>query len=55
VILRIHLIPTLGARTLDTISNEQLQRLKLRRRDKSPETVDNVLCVLSVLLKQAVE
>src|SRR5262245_26424852 len=29
-ILRLHLIPTLGARTLDTISNEQVQQLKLR-------------------------
>lgn len=32
-----------------------MQRLKLRLRDKSPKTVNNVLCVLSVLLKQAIE
>ena len=54
-ILRIHLIPELGSRTLDAISNEQVQRLKLRLHDKSPKTVNNVLTVLNVLLKQAVE
>jgi integrase len=54
-ILRLHLIPELGSRTLDTISNEQVQRLKLRLHDKSPKTINNVLTVLNVLLKQAVE
>src|SRR5688572_903861 len=54
-ILRIHLIPELGAWALDTISNEQVQRLKLRLGDESPKTVNNVLSVLNVLLKQAVE
>jgi hypothetical protein len=54
-ILRLHLVPELGSRTLDTISNEQVQRLKLRLRDKSPKTIKNVLSVLNVLLKQAVE
>ena len=54
-ILRIHLIPELGSRALDTISNEQVQRLKLRLHDKSPKTVNNVLTVLNVLLKQAIE
>jgi integrase len=54
-ILRLCLIPQLGSRTLDTISNEQVQRLKLGLREKSPKTVNNVLSVLSVLLKQAVE
>lgn len=42
-------------RALDTISNEQVQRLKLRLHDKSPKTINNVLSVLNVLLKQAVE
>jgi hypothetical protein len=51
-ILRIHLIPELGARTLDTISNEQVQRLKLRLGDRSPKTVNNVLSVLNVLLNR---
>ena len=54
-ILRLYLIPELGTRTLDTISNEQVQRLKLRLHDKSPKTINNVLSVLNVLLKQAVE
>jgi integrase len=54
-ILRLHLIPELGSRTLDTITNEQVQRLKLRLHDKSPKTINNVLSVLNVLLKQAVE
>ncbi len=54
-ILRLYLIPELGSRTLDAISNEQVQRLKLRLHDKSPKTINNVLSVLNVLLKQAVE
>ena len=54
-ILRLHLIPELGSRTLDTITNEQVQRLKLQLHDKSPKTINNVLSVLNVLLKQAVE
>ena len=41
--------------TEDTISNEQVRRLKLRLHDKSPKTINNVLSVLNVLLKQAVE
>lgn len=54
-ILRLHLIPHLGSRALDTISNEQVQRLKLALGEKSPKTVNNVLSVLSMVLKQAVE
>src|SRR5918996_4721002 len=54
-ILGLHLVPELGSRTLDTISNEQVQRLKLRLHDKSPKTINNVLSVLNVLLKQSVE
>jgi hypothetical protein len=49
------LVRELGSRTLDTITNEQVQRLKLRLHDKSPKTINNVLSVLNVLLKQAVE
>lgn len=54
-ILRLHLVPKLGTRSLDSISNEQVQRLKLGLHDKSPKTINNVLSVLSMLLKQAVE
>ena len=32
-----------------------MQRLKLRLYDKSPKTINNVLSVLNVLMKQAVE
>jgi len=32
-----------------------VQRLKLRLYDKSPKTINNVLSVLNVLMKQAVE
>src|SRR5262245_12623860 len=54
-ILRLHLIPQLGSRTLDSIGNEQVQQLKVRLQGKSAKTVNNVLSVLNVLLKQAVD
>lgn len=54
-ILRLHLIPHLGSKPLDRITNEQVQQIKLLLHDKSPKTVNNVLSVLGVLLKQAVE
>jgi integrase len=53
-ILRVHLIPALGDRKLDTITDEQVQRLKLQLHDKAAKTVNNVLTVLNVLLKSAV-
>jgi integrase len=55
MIVRVHLIPALGKRQLDTIRNEDIQRLKLALCGKAPKTVNNVLTVLSVLLKKAVE
>ncbi|MEZ5417453.1 MAG: tyrosine-type recombinase/integrase [Vicinamibacterales bacterium] len=55
MILRVHLLPALGHRRLDTIKNEDVQRLKSNLQAKSPKTVNNVLAVLSVLLKKAVE
>jgi hypothetical protein len=54
-ILRVYLIPTFGNRRLDAIKNEDVQRLKAQLVSKSPKTVNNVLTVLSVLLKKAVE
>ena len=54
MILRVHLMPALGAKALNAI-NEDVQRLKHRLLQKSPKTVNNVLTVLSVLLKKAVE
>jgi integrase len=54
-ILNTHLLPLLGARRLDAITTEQVQRLKHALKDRAPKTVDNVLTVLNVLLKKAVE
>jgi integrase len=54
-ILKWHLIPTLGPKRLDAITNEQVQRLKLALIERAPKTVNNVLTVLSTLLKRAVE
>lgn len=54
-ILKWHLIPTLGATRLDAITNEQVQKLKLALAHRAPKTVNNVLTVLSTLLKKAVE
>lgn len=54
-ILRTHLIPTLGDRRLDAITTEDVQGLKTALGRKSPKTVNNVLTVLNVLLKTAVE
>ena len=45
----------LGARALDTIRNEDVQRLKHQLLHKAPKTVNNILTVLNVMLKQAVE
>lgn len=54
-ILDVHLLPALGGRKLDAITNEDIQRLKGLLQEKKPKTVNNVLSVLSVLLKKAVE
>jgi integrase len=55
MIVRVHLLPALGAKRLDTITNEDVQRLKHRLMGKAPKTVNNILTVLNVMLKQAVE
>lgn len=54
-ILGAHLVPALGRRRLDAITTEAVQQLKHRLRHRSPKTVNNVLSVLNVLLKQAIE
>ena len=54
-ILRLHLIPPFGRKTLDAITNEDVQRLKLRLRDKAPKTTNNILATLRRLLSAAVE
>jgi integrase len=55
VLLRVHLIPALGHKHLDRITNEDVQRLKRRMEKKAAKTVNNALVVLSILLKKAVE
>ena len=47
--------PALGDRKLDAIGSEDVQRLKSRLGAKAPKSVNNVLTVLNVLLKKAVE
>jgi integrase len=54
-ILNIHLVPLLGSKRLDAITTEEVQRLKHRLADRAPKTVNNVLTVLNMLLKKAVE
>lgn len=54
-IFKSHLVPQLGDKRLDTISTEDVQRLKSALSDRSPKTVNNILTTLSVMLKTAVE
>ncbi len=54
-ILNTHLVPLLGSKKLDAITTEQVQQLKHHLRHRAPKTVNNVLTVLNVLLKKAVE
>jgi integrase len=52
---RVHLLPTVGQKRLDAITTEVVQQLKRQLTDRAPKTVNNVLTVLNVLLKKAVE
>ncbi len=54
-ILGLHLVPALGRKRLDVITNEDVQRLKARLQTKAPKTVNNVLTVLKTLLTAAVD
>jgi integrase len=54
-IVRVHLIPLLGRKKLNAITNEDIQHLKRALHDRAAKTVNNVLTVLSVLFKKAVE
>ena len=53
--LRIHLVKAFGEKRLDEISTEDVQRLKATLVERAPKTVNNVLTVLSVVLRTAVE
>ena len=54
-ILGVHLIPRLGDKRLDAIRTEDVQHLKAALGHRSPKTVNNVLTVLGVMLRTAVE
>ena len=54
-ILNTHLVPLLGSKRLDAITSEQVQELKHGLKHRAPKTVNNVLTVLNVMLKKAVE
>lgn len=55
VAIRVHLFPLFGDRRLDAIATEDVQHLKSAMVAKSPKTVNNVLTVLSVMLRTAAE
>ena len=55
MILRFHLIPLWGEKALDEITTEDVQRLKSSLAARAPKTINNVLTVLNVALKTAVE
>jgi integrase len=50
-----HLIPRLGRRRLDQITDEDVQRIKAALTDRNRKTVNNVLAVLSHVLHVAVK
>ena len=52
---RVHLQPHFGSKRLDAVTTEGVQRLKHSLSSRSPKTVNNILTVLNVLLKKAVE
>ena len=54
-IIRVHLVPLLGKKKLDEISNEHVQRIKNHLQDKASSTVNTVLTTMSVMLKVAVQ
>jgi hypothetical protein len=54
-VLRVHLIPLLGNKRLDELTTEDVQRLKSALSHRAAKTVNNVLTVLSVMLRTAVD
>ena len=52
-ILRVHLVPVLGTRRLDEITDADVQALKVTLTEHRPKTVNNVLATLSKLLRVA--
>jgi hypothetical protein len=54
-VLRVHLVPLLGNKRLDELTTEDVQRLKSALSHRAAKTVNNVLTVLSVMLRTAVD
>jgi len=52
---RVPLQPHFGTKRLDAITTEQVQRLKHALTNRAPKTVNNVMTVLNVVLRKAVE
>ncbi|ACL67027.1 integrase family protein [Anaeromyxobacter dehalogenans 2CP-1] len=52
-ILRVHLVPVLGTKRLDEITEADVQALKVTLAEHRPKTVNNVLATLSKLLRVA--
>lgn len=55
VAIRVHLFPQFGDKRLNDITTEDVQQLKSAMVAKSPKTVNNVLTVLSVMLRTDIE
>lgn len=55
MIIRVHLAPLLGHKTLNAIKSEDVQHLKGRLSTKAAKTVNNILTVLNVLLRKAAD
>ena len=54
-IIRVHLVPLVGQKQLDGITNEDVQEIKSHLHDKAPSTTNTILTTLSVMLKAAVD
>jgi hypothetical protein len=54
-IIRVHLVPLVGQKQLDGITNEDVQEIKSHLHDKAPSTTNTVLTTLSVMLKAALD
>jgi integrase len=50
-----HLLPRLGKKKVDAISDADVQKLKADLVDRNPKTVNNILTVLNTMLKCAVK
>ena len=54
-IIRVHLNPMFAEKRIDSITTEDIQRLKAGLTDRSTKTINNIVSVLNTMLKVAVE